>query len=394
MNTAAHAILAPSSAPQWAHCSASVAAQAGLPDVETPENRVGTAAHWVVSETLIARKNGLPKTCDFFIGKQAPNGVVIDEEMAEGAQVMVDDVCKVCEQMGAYSELLIEERVYMPRIHKDNWGTLDAALYLPDRKVLFIWDYKHGHRYCEAEGNFQLINYIEGITERFGIDGYLDQQITVIAKIVQPFCYHSPGGPIQDWTIRLSDLRSYWNILQSKAHEALNDPKLSTGVWCRDCKALGRCSAARKAQYNFISLLNQPFQMDSMSTHDLAVEKNILQDNLAVAKARIEALEDELDHRIRNGFDNGGYTLEVTPGREVWAIPSAQAAALFQNFGTDISKSDVLTPRQSLQKTPANLRHLAAAIIKQFTTRKSTTKIVPIDRSRIARAFKSKTMEQ
>ena len=83
-------LLAPSSAAQWAYCAASptMTLQHGLPD--KPEDTAdGTAAHWVCSETLLSFKDNsesvrLPHS---FVGEIAPNGVVITEEMADGAQM-------------------------------------------------------------------------------------------------------------------------------------------------------------------------------------------------------------------------------------------------------------------------------------------------------------------
>lgn len=384
-----HAPLAPSSAPQWGECSGSMVAQASIPQPDTAETREGTAGHWVVSETLTAWKAGHKIDCDAFVGRLAPNGVLIDEQIAEGAQVMVDDVLAVCEKYGCLQDLLIEHRIYMPSIHPHNWGTLDAAIYLPVARLLFIWDYKHGHRDCQPRENKQLVDYMQGLMEKYQINGLQDQQITFIARIVQPFCYYA-RGPVKEWRGMLSDLRGTINILRTKAGEAFINPKLSTGPWCRDCCAVGRCAATRKARYNFIELADQPYEMDNMDGADLAVERRILSEGIAVAKARLEAIEDELQHRIQSGDTSSGYTVEAVEGREKWGVPIPQAKALFSQFNVDISKEDILTPKQSLKKVPAAQRPLVASILKQFTTRNSSITLVPIDESRTARAFKPK----
>jgi hypothetical protein len=64
-------------------------ANAHVPDTDAPRTRGGTASHWVVSEGLEHFKaNGLGScVANDWLGAVAPNGVVIDEEMAEGAQV-------------------------------------------------------------------------------------------------------------------------------------------------------------------------------------------------------------------------------------------------------------------------------------------------------------------
>ena len=386
-----HALLSPSSAPIWGHCSGSVMAQMGIPSPDTAQTREGTAAHWVMAEVLFAYRGGVSLSADDFIGRVAPNGVVIDETMAEGAQVMIDDVVAMCDRHNCAADLLVEQRVDMPQIHPThNWGTLDAAVYLKPLRTIVIWDYKHGHRDCDPKENLQLIDYIAGLVTRFNIDGYESQFITVSLRIVQPFCYYV-RGPVREWVVKLADLRAYWNVLQMQAHEAFTDPKLTTGVWCRDCRALGKCPATRKARYNFIELANQPYEMDDMTSHDLAVERLILKDGLAVTKARLEAIEDELRHRITAGDTGSGYTVEAVPGREHWAVPPNQVKAVFGQFEVDVTKDDILTPTQALKKTPKDKRPLIETFIKQFTKRESALTLVPVEESRNARAFKPKT---
>lgn len=388
---AAHAILAPSSADQWGRCSGAPQAQSPFVDVETQEKREGTAAHWVFSETLLNIQRSLngPRECAGYLGATAPNGVVIDDKMVEGAQVIVDDVLEVVNRFGVLQDLLIEQRVYMPKIHPQNWGTLDAALYLPGRNLLFLWDYKHGHREARPD-SFQFVDYLQGLCERFGIDGVLDQQTRFVSRVVQPYCYYAQG-PVREWTGFLSDLRGTWNQLANKGGESFTDPKLTTGWWCRDCKAVGVCSAARRAGYNLIDLVNEPYEMDEMDGRDLAVERSILQDGLAVGKARLEAIEDELQHRVTHGDTDSGLTVESTAGSLEWSVPPAQARAIASQFGVDASKDAVLTPTQTLAAAPAAVRPLLKQVMGKMTGRKpGKLKLVPVGESMTARAFQKR----
>lgn len=387
-----HATLAPSSAEQWGHCAGSVKAQAAFPDLDSEQSREGTAAHWVVSETLEAFKRGAVVLCSAYEGQQAPNGVIIDEKMTEGAQIMVDSVVSTCQRWHCEGDLCIEQRVHMPNIHPtENWGTLDASLYLPHRNVLYIWDYKHGHRDCQAEGNLQLVDYLAGLVEKYQIDGITDQQTTVVARIVQPFCYYAKG-PIKDWVFKLSDLRGYWNKLHAQAHEALSDnPRLNTGRWCRDCKAVGVCSAARMMGYNFVDMVNEPYQMDDMTGADLAVERSILEDGLAVAKARLEAIEDELTHRVQRGETDSGLGLEASKGREQWTIPTKQVLTLCGSLGVDARKEAVKTPKQTRDAAPKEVRPMLEQIMAKVVRRPAgKLKLVPADDTKAARAFQTK----
>ena len=386
-----HARLAPSAAPQWGFCSGSVKAQEQFPDRETEQTREGTAAHWVGSTVLESMRADQPLVCSDLIGERAPNGVVIDDKMAEGAEEYVANVAEVCDRFHAWGSLLIEHRVHMPKIHPtDNWGTLDAALYLPGHRLLFLWDYKHGHRECPAFENLQMADYLQGVAELFGIDGAQDQHTQVVVRVVQPFCY-TARAPVSEWAPLLSDVRPLWNQLSIKAYEVEHNPTLSTGLWCRDCSAVGTCAATRGARYNFIELVNQPYEMDDMRGPDLAAERAILTDGVAVARARLTAIEDELQHRIANGEADSGLTLETAAGRLNWTVPPAQVLSVAMQFGVDASKDAVLTPAQTLAKASKEVRPLLKQVADTMTERKAgSLKLIPVGDSRTARAFKRK----
>lgn len=395
-----HAILAPSSANQWGHCAGSVAAQANIPNPDTEQSREGTAAHWVGSEVLTCYRQGSVVACSAFEGHKAPNGVIIDEKMTEGAQVYVDTVTGQVEALGAKAGadirqfLLIEHRVFMSVIHPTaNWGTLDAALYMPALDTLLIWDYKHGHRDCDVVWNLQLINYLAGLAECFKIDDRALPRVKVTACIVQPFSYHAQG-PAKTWEFTLSDLRGAWDKLRAMALEALSDtycPRLTTGLWCRDCRAVGVCSAARMAGYRFLEVVNAPYGMDGMTGADLAVERDILRDGAAVAKARLQAIEDELMHRVEHGESDSGLALEVGRGHEKWAIPPEQAVLLCGQLGVDATKTAVKTPKQTRDAAPKEVKPLLAAVMAKAVHRPAGKKqLVQASNTKAARAFKPK----
>lgn len=362
------------------------------PDIDSEESLKGTAVHWVGEECLRVwqKPGGGVPSCFDWVGKSAPNGVVIDEEMSEGAQVFVDDVLAVAQEHGALQDMLIEHRVEMPQIHPQNWGTFDCCIPLMSKGYIYLWDYKNGHRENSAKGNLQLINYMAGIINAFGIDGLADQHIRVVLRIVQPFCYKATG-PVDEWSFMLSDLRPYFNQLHAKAHEALTSPSMSSGPWCRDCHAIRTCATARRASYSFIDYANEPYVMDSMDGQALAVERKILKNGMVSAKARLEAIEDDLHHRITGGATDTGLALESKVGRLAWSIPAEQAIALASQFQGDIAKKDVVTPTQAKTKIPRELRSQFEQVLKTVTGRPSGgLTLVDADDTVSARAFKRK----
>lgn len=380
----AHALLAPSSAPQWGHCSGSVKANMHVLDIETQESRNGTAAHWVALDCCL--RNGIADANEL-LGKVDPDGTIIDEKMVEGAQAMVDDVCAVHAEHGG--RLLLEHRVAMPHIHQENWGTLDCALPLLDKGIIYLWDYKHGHGIVDAKDNLQLIDYLAGLMQELNIDGYAEQYITVIFRIVQPFAYRSQG-PVNEWRVKISDLRAQFNQLTYKAAEALGpNPTMTTGKHCQHCKAVGRCGSAKAAGYNYVDLVNAPYQIDTMDGASLATERQILEDGMVLAKARLKAIEDDLKYRIKNGDASTGLTLETGYGNLKWSVADAQAIALAKQFGADISKTVAMTPTQAIKAVSKECRDFFKDALKAIAKREAKgTTLINAEDSISHRAFK------
>jgi pyruvate/2-oxoglutarate dehydrogenase complex dihydrolipoamide acyltransferase (E2) component len=379
-----HAMLAPSSAPVWGHCSGSIIAAQAAPSPETEQTRNGTAAHWVAEVCLTNWKVGHEHDPRAFIGTVCPeNGVVVDALIAEGAEVYVTDVIGTLSQIpGGQEALLVESRVHMPSIHEQNWGTLDAAALTS--QGLFIWDYKHGHAKVEAAENLQLVDYLEGLRLHYG----LAQQTRVVARVVQPFAY-DPSGPVSEWAFELCDIRGHVDQLRAKAEEVMTNPTLTSGKHCRYCPGRGRCPALRGAVYNLIDLVDSPLAFDTMTGGDLATEREILLRGQTMLKARLEAIEDDLMHRVKNGDGSCGLSLDSVEGRLNWTVEPAQAiTAINMLVGVDITRPHCDTPTQARARVPAEMRDAFDEAIKPLTKRNRSLKLVDSSDTLAARVFR------
>lgn len=385
-----HAPLAPSSAPQWGKCSGSVVANRDAPDIACERTVGGTASHWVAEQLFESDRRGAGIMPEAWVGEIAPNGVVIDEEMVEGAQAYYDDVIQTYNEVEdpAGEQLFIEKRVHMPHIHPDNWGTLDAALWVPTVDTLYLWDYKFGHREVDAVLNMQLIDYTAGIMQECHL---MNTTTTVVMRVVQPFCYHAPE-PIREWVTTVADLQSWFRVLAEKAKQALGpNPLMSSGTHCRDCAAIARCRTAKRTGYSVISYANEPYEINTLDGGDLAAERHILRVGLDVVKARLEAVEDQLHLNIVSGDISSGLTIKAGQGRLGWSAPVPVVIALGEQFGADLSKPAVRTPTQAIKAVPSEMRSAFRQAIPSLTSRPSTgLKLIPADDSVAARAFKSK----
>jgi hypothetical protein len=256
---------------------------------------------------------------------------------------------------------------------------------------LFVWDYKNGHRIVKAENNLQLIDYVAGLSRELGFDGMDELHVNVVMRIVMPFCYQAKG-PIDEWVGKLADLRGQFNLLHTQAHQAMTNPTLTSGFHCRDCLAVRDCSAARRAAYNLIDVVNVPYEMDAMTSRDMGVELRNLKDGAALLKARIEALEDEITNRIQRGEGaDTGYTIQSAEGRLKWVVPPAEAVALGSMFGIDISVPDVMTPTQAKKLVPKELAAAFDAAISTVAQRPAgALKLALLSDSVAYKAFKRK----
>jgi len=374
-----HAILPPSSAGMWGHCSGSRAASSRFSDEETEANRLGTAAHELAELCLRADFDVHPS---MFLGQQMSNGIVVDQEMVNCAEIYVDDVKSVATQ-----HRIVEQRVYMPQIHEQNWGTVDCAAYVPAENRVYLWDYKHGHRQVKAYESFQHINYSLGLINHWNIA----HEVEFVFRVVQPRCYSS-NGPIDEWRVRSSQLVPFYEQLKRQAHEALGpSPTLTTGLHCRDCPAVGVCSAARDMAYNAMDYVGREYELDVMSDNDVGFEFELLTRALQVIKKRHDALADDVRHRIENGSVSTGYSLESKVGSWKWRDGDDDVIKWAKDFGVDAEVKSTKTVAQVRAELPAAQRKefdvMRPVIAKQSL---GTVKLVPTADSLSARVFGGK----
>jgi len=332
-----HSPLAPSSAYRWVFCEGSVQLEARYPEQEEdPSAAEGTAAHHYGAETLLCRDPGTV----------APNGVVLTDEMRDGAQMWIEDVLSI--EAGA-NPLHVEQRVYMPRIHAEAFGTPDTWLYVPERGTLYVWDFKFGHGVVEHFENWQLIAYVCGILDLLGIDGRNDEHLWVDMRVVQPRAYHREGR-VRSWRVRASDLRGYFNRLHLAAHAAMKPgARTVTGPYCLHCKAAANCETLRKAITHAADWLegSSPEELDAT---EAAYELELLEHIATLVKARLQGREADVEARIKRGETVPGWCLENTFGRKAWKEGDDENVLILGDLlELDLRKPEApITPTQAL----------------------------------------------
>jgi len=371
---AEHAFLAPSSAHRWVRCALSASLEAAYPETEaSPASMEGTAAHWVVQECLYRRP---PE-----IGMQAPNGVAVDAQMLEAAEIVSDDIRAALGPNWAQM-LVVEQRVVIPRIHAQNWGTPDYRAWsrLGDgRLMLHAWDFKYGKGIVEVFENWQLIDYVAGCLGEAKIDGFGEQNTVVDMRLIQPRAFHR-DGVVRSWKVLASDLRAQWNRLEMAADDATSaQPTCSPDpVACKHCRARHACEGLQRAAYSAADKGSQRGALD-LPPHALGLELRTLKRDAALLDARISGLEAEADARIKAGQRVPFWTRESELGRLSWTRPAPEVLALGQMMGVDLAQPvEPITPTQA--KTKLRAAKLPDTLIDAYANRPtSAAKLVPDD---------------
>lgn len=346
-----HSIFAPSGYHQLIHCEGSVMMQAMHPDTGYSEASIeGTAAHWLGETAMPYKANGswYPGTMKQ-VGSKSPAGVIITQQMADGAGQWVDHVAAILDANGPKAELNIEQRVDIPAIHELAYGTPDTDIWIPWRKELHIIDFKFGFGLHEAVEHPQCVGYAKGRIDRLREHtvGLQDEHITVFITIIQPRAFH-PMGAVRTWKCKGSDLRGMINLLNSQAHASMEaNPKCRTGPGCTHCTARHACVANQQRAYAAAQYISEATSVE-LSGAALGLELKILADAKAALKSRMTGLEEQAFAELLNGKEVPGQQLGRGRGSWEWDKPVDEVIAMGEMMGVDLRKpAQVITPTQA-----------------------------------------------
>ena len=377
-----HSIIPPSSAGGWVFCTGWALMNQAFPETEESEDsKEGGASHEVGATMVQARAiGGAGPSPEDSIGSLASNGVVINEEMYDGAEMYADAMQVVMRDSSVFVPM-VEQKIKAPQIHELSEGTPDFWLFDKRHLILYVRDYKFGHRFVSEYENWQLINYAAGILHALGISGLSDQGIMVNLGIVQPRAY-TADGPVREWTCKASDLRGYINRLHASAHKNLDGSgTLKTGPQCRDCNARHACAPALEAGIGLFEVVGQPIPT-VLPPEALATQFALIQR----AKKQIDYLEsgfeEQIKSLIRSGVNVPGYMVEQGKGRERWAKPVEEVIALGDLLKLDLRKNAAITPKA------AKKLGIDAAVISAYSETPNTgLKLVSDDGTKAKRIF-------
>lgn len=370
--------LRPSGADIWVNCHGAVVMQEQFPEVEGPEAMEGTAAHFAATEPLQGRP---VKT-----GDVAPNGIVITDEMMEGAALYQSVVM----QRIPWANMRVEQTLPIPDIHPENGGTPDTWGIGFEPYVIQLIDYKYGHDFVEVFENWQLAEYISGIFSHLVATGHFaltaEAHLTIEFTIVQPRSYHR-DGPVRTWRVRLDHLRGMFNLLRHAAEMAFRDDVTTTaGGWCEHCTARIGCETLQQSSYSIMRRIGRatPFNLDPLQ---VGRELYWINQADAILSARRKALEIEAFSMLESGKGVPHFEIDRAPGSEKWNEGKEQEViSLAAALGKDIRK-----PVAAITPTQARALGMPDAVIAAYAARpKGKAKLVPLDTTKTRKIFGAK----
>jgi hypothetical protein len=380
-----HALLAPSSMGIVMVCAGSVQLARLYPeDNDSQDAREGTASHWAGQEMLEGRLVD--------VGQIAPNGVILDEDMIEGAEMYHDAVRETVPTGGQ-----VEQRVDCSNVHPFMWGTPDFWYYDAVLNILYVFDYKYGRRFVEVFENWQLIAYVAGIIrglraerahwQHAAVDRLIDT-MTVQMTIVQPRSYHR-DGPVRSWRTSAAVLQVYSAHLAAGAEAAVlrdgtynPDALCVVNPGCLDCTGRRACPTLQRAGMAGVDLSEAPVPFD-LPPAAVGVELRMIQHAMLLLKARASGLEEQARAAMMAGQDVPFFRLERPQGREKWGKPVTEVLALGSLLGLNLAK-----PPAAITPTQARKLGLPAELTATYAFRSTgEMELVPDDGKKARKVF-------
>ena len=236
-----HAILPPSGAHRWLHCTPSARLEQEFENAESVAAKEGTAAHALCEHKL---KKALR------MRSKRPVSDYDTDEMEECTDAYVDFVM---EQYGLAKQnckdplVLIEQRLDFSCFVPGGFGTGDCIIIADDK--LHIVDFKYGMGILiQAEENPQMKLYALGALELY--DALYD------IKDVSMTIFQPRRENVSTWTISVEQLREWAeNELKPKAQMAYNgEGEYLPGEWCTFCRSAIKCRARAEEKLRLAQL--------------------------------------------------------------------------------------------------------------------------------------------
>ena len=239
----AHALLSPSAAHRWIHCTPSVRLEEGVRDEGSDFAAEGTLAHAIASRKILETLGRPHDEQDREIEELRER--YYSEEMEGYTDTYRSIVLEKFNQAKTRSkdaQLLVEVRLDFGSFLPDAFGTADAVIIADD--LMEVIDFKYGKGVkVDADHNPQMMIYALGALDEFLLDYDIKR---VRMTIVQPRIDN-----LSECGMMVGELTAWRTItLKPAAEKAFAGVgEQVPGEWCQFCTVRATCSAiAEKAR--------------------------------------------------------------------------------------------------------------------------------------------------
>lgn len=246
-----HAILSPSSAKRWIHCTPSALLAEAAGSKSSVYTEEGTLAHEIAEHALTRYLNG---SYDPIIDEELP----IKDEHIKNPLFSIDmanyirDYCNYIigenyemQKADGRCRMYLERRVNITDFAPDSFGSVDVVLV--SDKTIHIIDLKYGAGVkVFADHNEQMMMYALGALKDLGaLKAAVSDRVTKIRMTIAQVrldhydTFEMSKGELLDWAEK---------VLKPAAKEAIQGKgKQVIGSWCGFCPVKAQCRAQRDA---------------------------------------------------------------------------------------------------------------------------------------------------
>lgn len=232
-----HAILSPSAAHRWLHCTPAPRVEAEFPETTSECAEEGRLAHSVCE--LAAKKKFTVMNNRAYNSrlKKLKADPKWDDEMLSTAATYVEHLTEHAMRFEHAPYVALEVQVDITDYAPEAFGTCDCIMIGGDE--LIITDYKHGKGvHVSAQDNPQMLLYALGALKLYR-PIYGDMIRRVSTYIDQPRLDSYDGA-----SMTVEELLAWGESIKPKAAAAfMGTGEFAPGEWCRFCRAKAKCRA-------------------------------------------------------------------------------------------------------------------------------------------------------
>lgn len=232
-----HAILSPSAAHRWLHCTPAPRVEAEFPETTSEYAEEGRLAHSVCE--LAAKKKFTVMNNRTYNSrlKKLKADPKWDDEMLSTAATYVEHLTEHAMRFEHAPYVALEVQVDITDYAPEAFGTCDCVMIGGDE--LIITDYKHGKGVpVSAQDNPQMLLYALGALKLYRpIYGNMIRRVSTY--IDQPRLGSYDGA-----SMTVEELLAWGESIKPKAAAAfMGTGEFAPGEWCRFCRAKAKCRA-------------------------------------------------------------------------------------------------------------------------------------------------------